>query len=121
MKSRTGIIACAFTLLCLVSCVGTRTGVVQVPDASYLQFIGKKSMTTDNLGFYIENTYEAKIDEASLFIITLSKRGKDEFVRSTLYKITPGSHNIKVYRNGNLVINKNIYIGNQETIQIDLL
>jgi hypothetical protein len=94
---------CFLLLIFLVlfsSCAGTRTSVTQVNDNSYVVFIGKKTMSANDYGFYTENKYEAKIDDKLTF---------------------EGTHNIKVYRNGNLVINKNIYIGNQETMQIELL
>jgi flagellar assembly factor FliW len=105
----------------LVSCAGTRTMVTQVSDASYLIFIGNKSMSQNDFGYYIENKYEAKIDDKITFDIKLTKNGKDLFVKSTVFQITPGTHNIKVYRNGSIVINKNIFISNQETMQIELL
>jgi len=115
---------CFLLLIFLVlfsSCAGTRTSVTQVNDKSYVVFIGKKTMSANDYGFYTENKYEAKIDDKLTFEVKLSKNPKDEFVKSTTYQVTPGTHNIKVYRNGNLVINKNIYIGNQETMQIELL
>lgn len=110
-----------FSLFLINSCVGTRSGTIQVPDASYIEFIGKKSMSADQYGFYQENVFEAKIDNSAIITLELAKRGRDKFVRSVRYKVSPGSHDVKVYRNGNLIINKKIYIGNQETVQIEIL
>lgn len=113
----------SFILFLVLSfaCTGTRTMVTQVSDASYLMFVGKKSMSQNDFGYYIENKYQAKIDDKLTFDIKLSKKNRDQFVKSTIYQITPGTHNLKVYRNGTIVINKNIFISNQETMQIELL
>ena len=109
----------SLALIFSLSCAGSRTIVNQVTDASFLIFYGKKSMSTDNFGYFVENTYEAKIDDVVTFNIELSKKRKDSFL-SKVYQVTPGKHTIKVIKNGELIINKVIFISNQETMQFEL-
>jgi len=103
-----------------VSCAGSRTVVNQVSDASFLVFYGKKAMSADEYGYYVENTYEAKIDDVITLNVELTKKGKDNFVKSNIYQVKPGKHTIKVYKNGVLIINKVIFISNQETMQFEI-
>ncbi|MCF8378816.1 MAG: hypothetical protein K9H49_04510 [Bacteroidales bacterium] len=111
----------AITLVFGMSCAGNRTMVTQVSDASYLVFYGKKSMTADEYGHFVENMYEAKIDDVTTFKVELTKKRKDNLFGSKVYQVAPGKHTIKVYKNGNLIINKVIFISNQETMEFELL
>ncbi|MBN2425032.1 MAG: hypothetical protein JXR46_12160 [Calditrichaceae bacterium] len=43
---------------------------------------------------------------------------QDDFSDKYIYKITPGTHRIKVYKNNTLIIDEKFYIGNQETKEI---
>lgn len=121
MRSKCLVLIVPLLIILISSCVGTRSSVTQVSDESYLVFYGKQSMTLDEYGNYVKNIYEAKIDDRITFNVELSKRRKDSFHRSSTYKISPGRHSIKVYKNGKLIINKDIYIGNRETMEFEIM
>lgn len=114
MKKNIFIIA--FSLLTIISCViGRREGVIQKPDASYLHFT---TINNENL----KSTLSLVIDDAQPFAVEIDKTtgSNTRFTYKKLYQISPGKHNIKVYKDGNLVIEKLIYVGNQETVEIEI-
>jgi hypothetical protein len=105
-----------FSLLTVVSCIiGRREGVVQKPDASYLHFT-----TLDKENY--KSTLSLAIDEGQPFAIEIDKttNRNTRFTYKDLYQIAPGKHIIKVYKNNTLVIEKQIYVGNQETVEIEI-
>lgn len=90
-------------LLCLailfVSCYGYHTGVVQKSEQGFIKFIG----TSDTLRIVI--------DDGKGFI------HKD---RDKLYQVKPGNHEIKVYKNDKLVVNRVLFIDNNITMEVDV-
>lgn len=94
--------------LLLVSCTyGNRQGVVQKSNKSYLHFMGN----TENVTFVI--------DEGEL--INLQKEeGSRRYAPNLLYQITPGKHSLKVYREGELIIDRLIYVSSNETKEVEL-
>jgi hypothetical protein len=106
----------AFSLFTILSCiVGRREGTVQKADASYLHFT---TLNDENL----KSSLSLLIDDAQPFAIEIDQttNRNTRFTNKKLYQITPGKHTIKVYKNGNLTIDKLIYVGNQETVEIDI-
>jgi hypothetical protein len=114
MKKKLFIIA--FSLLTIISCIiGRREGTVQKSDASYLHFT---TLNDENL----KSSLSLVIDDGQPFVVEIDQttNRNTRFTNKKLYQITPGKHTIKVYKNGNLSIDKLIYVGNQETVEIDI-
>jgi hypothetical protein len=57
------------------------------------------------------------VDEGHAFT---PQNNENKFSDLYLYKITPGNHRIKVYRNETLVIDEKFYIGSSETREIKI-
>lgn len=79
-------------LMILTSACAYNTGVRTTEPVSYLYFTG------DAQGV------EVIIDDSPAFIVT-------EMGNKTLYKVTPGKHLIVIKRNGNIVVNRSVMLG----------
>ncbi len=94
------IILMLLTGLLLTGC-GYKEGVVQPAEASYLHFTGnleRVSVQIDNMEpFALKNT------------------GGDE---SVIHQISPGQHVVKVFRNGELIVNRILLLDNQMTKEV---
>ena len=77
--------------LLLFSGCGYKEGVATGDRAAYLYFTGN----TDNV--------TVSVDGAAAFEV---KPGRDN-----QYKIQPGKHSVRVYRAGNLIVDRDIYVG----------
>jgi hypothetical protein len=88
-----------FLSIILSACGGYNTGVLQKSDQGFLKFSG--------------NTFGMSIslDDGEPFT-------KDEKV--DLIKLKPGKHNLKVFRNGTVVVNRIIIVENQNTVEIEV-
>jgi hypothetical protein len=110
------LIITIFSFLTIVSCIiGRREGVVQKPDASYLHFT---TLDKENYKY----SFSLVVDDGQPFAIEIDKttNRNTRFTYKDLYQITPGKHLIKVFKNNNLIIEKTVYVGNQETIEIEI-
>lgn len=93
-----------FTGLLLFYACGYQEGVVQKGEKSYIKFTGN----TENVSI--------QIDETIRFVIKASP-GSDG-ADNKLYQVSPGKHQLRVYREGGLVVNKVLFIDNQATAEV---
>ena len=100
-------------LLLFTGCaVGTQTQKVQVPDQAFIVVVGN----SDN---YEDAQIFLQYDDMQKFPVEIKKQGTKRF-KQTLYEISPGRHTLKVFNGDQLLINKEIFISNQETKEIIL-
>lgn len=108
-------IFCILLLIGLSSC-GFREGVTVAEPAAFLAFGGN---TTGAI---------VKIDESVSFTLgegrgtaTKSDTGeKEKYLAGTNYKITPGKHRIQVVKNGEIVVDRELLIGDGTTREISV-
>lgn len=79
---------------------GYKEGVVSGDTVAYLYFSGK----TENAA--------VSVDGGETFTV---EPGRDH-----RYKIKPGKHNIKVYKNGSVVVDREIYVGDGIAREIEI-
>ncbi len=98
---------------CLNGC-GYVEGVVQKSEKSFLWFTGN----TENAVVYIDDKEFVRLT-ASYYIDekTGEKTRKEETVH---YQIEPGKHEIRVERDGKVLVNRLLILGNQMTKEIDI-
>jgi hypothetical protein len=82
-------------IVCLVSCYSYNTGVVQKSEQGFIKFIGAY------------DTLKIVIDTGGAFI---------HHDKTKLYQVMPGNHEIKVYRNDKLVVDRVLFVDNQMTM-----
>jgi len=82
-----------------MSCGGHNSGVLEKESAGYIKFLGN-----------ITNA-SVEIDQSTQFTIN---------PETDLYKLTPGKHTLKIYRNNNLVVERIIIIQSQNTIEVEV-
>lgn len=86
---------------------GTREGTVQKDDASSIRFTGNP------IGV------EIQVDDGRRILIAEEDSDEfDAFKPRQLYRVTPGKHTVKVYRNSEKVVDKTIYVGTGEIKEI---
>ena len=110
----TYILLLSFTLS-ISGCVqGVKTGVVQKAETSYLKFTGGTSGNDyGNVSVIIDD------GQYSFDLFTNDGNAKTA-KKQTLYKINPGKHRIKIYRNNNLLIDRVIFVEDQVTTEINI-
>lgn len=97
-------------LITIFGCTyGKREGTIQKDSSSNIRFIG--------------NVIDAQIQVDNGEKITLSEKGSDRmnaFNPRKLYQVSPGKHNVKVYRSGEIVVDKLIYVGIGEIKEVNI-
>ncbi|MDP1675413.1 MAG: hypothetical protein Q8L88_01010 [Bacteroidota bacterium] len=83
----------------MLSCGGYNEGVIQKTEKGQLKFVGNVLQAT------------VSIDDGETFVID-----KVDIV----YQIKPGTHSIKVYKNNALVVNRNVFVDNGVTMEIEI-
>lgn len=94
-------------LLFVLCTYGSRQTVVQKSDKSYLHFQGNTENVT------------VVIDEGEPFSLK-EEKGSSRYSPNLLYQITPGKHFLKIYRGGELIIDRVIYVASNETKEVEL-
>ena len=90
-------------ILILHAC-GYQEGIVQKEGKSFIKFAGN-----------LENV-PVQIDDMNQFVLKSgSKSGADD---NKLYQVSQGKHSIKVYRDGNLIVNRILFLDNQATAEV---
>jgi hypothetical protein len=92
-------VAAFFLSIILSACGGYNTGTLQKSEKGFIKFSG------NTLGMTIS------LDEGERFT-------KDEKI--DLIEIKPGKHNVKVYRNESLMVNRIIIVESQNTVEIEV-
>lgn len=95
----------------LYSCGGIKTLSRGLESDSFLEFVGKPSNYGDGV--------EVKVDSNPIFKAEVNKK-KDTKVRGTVYAISTGQHNLKVFSKSQLIYQKQIFVTAQETKTIEL-
>jgi len=94
--------------LLFVSCTyGTKEGVIQKSDKSFLHFIGNAK----NVTVIIDDTEPIILEEES---------SVQRYAPHLLYQVKPGKHTIKVYRDEQLIVDRIIFIATGETKEVEI-
>lgn len=102
-------LAIAAIVLSLGCTYGTKQSVLQKEDSSSIRFLG------DATGIQVQIDNDAKR--------TTDKSGGNELNAwnpRTLYRITPGKHQLRIYRSDSLIVNNVFFIGSNEIKEISL-
>ena len=94
-----GFLILIVSIILFTSCGGYKSEVLEKESAGYIKFLGN-----------IINT-SVEIDQSTQFNIN---------PEIELYKLTPGKHTIKIYRNNNLLVERIIIIQSQNTIELEV-
>ncbi|HCC55205.1 MAG TPA: hypothetical protein DEQ20_09845 [Desulfobulbaceae bacterium] len=97
-------------LIGLTSC-GFREGVTVADPAAYLAFGGN----TTGAVVTIDRGVSFALDEGRGTTIESDSGEKEKNLAETHYKITPGKHRIQVMRNGVIVVDRELLIGDGTT------
>jgi len=89
-------------LFIFIYACGYQAGIIQKADKSFFKFTGNR----ENVSIVI--------DELEPFVLE-GKNGN-----KMLYQTSPGKHSLKVYRNGNLLIDKVLLLENQATMEVQI-
>jgi hypothetical protein len=83
---------------------GYQEGIVQKGEKSFIKFTGN----WENVSI--------QIDDMNQFVLKSgSESNADD---NKLYQVSPGKHSLKVYRDGNLIINRILFLDNQVTAEV---
>jgi outer membrane usher protein FimD/PapC len=83
----------------LVSCGGYNETITQKADKSFLKFVGATTEVTVTIDGTNTFTLDPKIE---------------------VYQITPGKHRVTIYRNNQLVVDRNLIVDNQATMEVQI-
>lgn len=92
----------------IVSC-GYKEGIIQKSEMSFLKFTGNFENAT------------VQIDDKVPFVlksVSVVDNSEREATDNILYQISPGKHVIKVYRGGELLINRILLLENQVITEV---
>ncbi len=96
MKKFAAVLMLAFLL---ASCGGYNETITQKADKSFLKFVGVTTEAT------------VSIDGGNAFILD---------PKIEVYQLTPGKHRVTVYRYNKLVVDRNIVLDNQATMEVQI-
>ena len=98
----------ALGLLCslAIGCGGFATRTVQTADRAYIQFVGSTSGAS------------VMIDDGEMFPINIEEGSQKAIIR--LFEVRPGKHRIRVVRDQKVVVDRQIFIDKNVTIEIDI-
>ncbi|MFZ3136043.1 MAG: hypothetical protein WA126_01485 [Thermodesulfovibrionales bacterium] len=86
---------------------GYQEGIVQKGEKSFIKFTGNRTNVS------------VQFDDMKQFVL---KSGADSEKSSSdvnkLYQVSPGQHSIKVYRDGELIVNRILFLDNQATVEV---
>ncbi len=102
MNKRRKIMKILFALLAtfmFVSCGGYNTTTTQKTEKGFLKFNGN-------------------IDQVRI-LIDDSELSKSEN-KDAVYQVKPGNHEVKIFRNGQLIVDRTLFIDDQVTMEVDI-
>jgi hypothetical protein len=100
------IILLILGMLILHAC-GYQEGIVQKGEKSFIKFTGNWTNVS------------VQLDDMNEFILKSgTESAKDAAGDNKLYQVSPGKHSIKVYRNGELIVNRTLLLDNQTTAEV---
>lgn len=106
---------CILLLLSLTSC-GYREGVTVAEPAAFLAFGGNTAGATVR----IDDGISFSLGEGRGTTITSATGEKEKYLAGTHYRIVPGKHRIQVEKNGELVVDRELLIGDGTTREISV-
>jgi hypothetical protein len=92
------------TVLLTFGC-GHNEGIIQKAERSYLKFTGNRTKAV------------VELDGSRRFLLP-DMQGQDD--DDKLYQVSPGKHELKVYRSGQLIVNRVIVLDDQTTTEVAL-
>ena len=96
MKMYIGAVLLAFLL---ASCGGYNESITQKADKSFVKFVGKTEQVS------------VSIDGGKAFPLN---------PEIEVYQVTPGKHRVTIYRGDKLVVDRNLIIDNQTTMEVQI-
>jgi hypothetical protein len=98
---------CLFMLMTLGGCSTNFSETKQVNDTAYIQLMG----STSNLSLILDGQ-SVNVRQMESFWLD----GK----RATKFQTTVGTHQIKIFRRNNLIINRQIFVSSGNTFEVQL-
>jgi hypothetical protein len=105
------IIFLCLSLLLLFAC-GYKEGVIQKSEKSYLKFVGNwqnAQIQIDDLKQFKLDDYSGKDNESGT---------KKEPPEPKLYQLSPGKHDIKIFKGGVMVVDRKLLLENQAIMEV---
>ena len=100
------IILLLLGILILHAC-GYQEGIVQKGEKSFIKFTGNRTNVS------------VQIDDMNQFVLTSGTDSeKSSGNDNKLYQVSPGKHSIKVHRDGELIVNRILFLDNQTTTEV---
>ncbi|MDD8018709.1 MAG: hypothetical protein PHP42_10085 [Bacteroidota bacterium] len=93
------ILMVLFFSFSIISCGGYNEGVIQKSERGQLKFVGNVLQAS------------VSIDDGESFVLDKA---------DVVYQIKPGTHVVKVYKNNQLVVNRNVFVDNGVTMEIEI-
>lgn len=94
----------------LIYACGYHEGIIQKAERSYLKFVGN----IENASIQIDN-----IEPFTIKATVASENGESNAAPDNkVYQLLPGKHFLKIYRNGNLVVDRILLLENQATMEV---
>lgn len=111
-KSLSLVVALLVLALCITAC-GFKEGVVMPDKKSYLWFSGK----SDGVAVTIDD--QSPFDLSPSYYVD-SQGNKKAKTTPVHYEVDPGKHTIKLIRNGQLILERTLLLGNRMTTEIEI-
>lgn len=93
-------------MLFIYAC-GYQEGIVQKAEKSFIRFSGNLENVT------------IQIDDMTPFTLkSIADSEKNTTDDKKLYQVSPGRHSVKVYRGGNIIVNRILFIDNHATTEV---
>jgi hypothetical protein len=95
-------------IMVLYAC-GYQEGIIQKGEKSFIKFSGNWK------------NISVQIDDMDRFVLKSgsdSEQSSGDDNNNKLFQISPGKHSIKVFRDGNLVVNRILLLDNQTTTEV---
>lgn len=113
MKKALSILIALFVLAFCISACGFKEGVVMPDKKSYLWFSGK----SDGVAVIIDDQPPFDLSPSYYVDDQGNRKSKTTPVH---YEIDPGRHTIKLVRDGQLILERTLLLGNRMTTEIEI-
>ncbi len=109
----TSLFIIAVIIGCLNGC-GYTEGVIQKSERSYLWFTGN----TENAIVYVDNKEFARLISPGYG--NEGTAAKNQNNGPVYYQLEPGKHEIRIERNGQVIVNRTLLLGGQMTREVEI-
>ncbi len=108
------LIICLFILLFITGCTtGLKSNSYGLENNGYIRIIGSKADYPDYSDIYMIIDNEKKVDVSVTKDIKKKPSGK-------IYRISPGTHEIKIFKDNELLLKQDIFVSSQEIKKVYL-